>query len=63
MDESGKVIGYRSVLTSVDKDGKKSTAIVRTKGIDFREYICASASDALAFEEYANSLAAEHAKK
>ena len=26
LDESGKVIGYRSILTLVDKDGKKSTS-------------------------------------
>lgn len=61
-DGSGKVIGERSVLTLVDKDHKKSTAIVITKGADFREYICASASDALAFEDYVKSLEAEHAK-
>jgi hypothetical protein len=62
LDGSGKVIGERSVLTLVDKDHKKSTAIVITKGADFREYICASASDALAFEDYVKSLEAEHAK-
>jgi hypothetical protein len=63
LDASGKVIGYRSVLTLVDKDHKKSTAIVITKGPDFREYTSSSARAALAFEEYANSLDAEHAKK
>jgi hypothetical protein len=63
LDESGRVIGYRSVLTLVDKDGKKFTAIVITKRADFREYISSSAPAALAFEEYANSLAAEHVKK
>jgi hypothetical protein len=62
-DESGKVIGYRSVLTLVDKDGKKSTAIVITKGGAFRVYISASARDALAFEDYMKSLEAEHAEK
>jgi hypothetical protein len=62
VDESGKVVGYRSVLTLVDKDGKKSTAIVVTKGGDFREYISLSAKDALAFEDYMKSLAADHAK-
>jgi hypothetical protein len=61
-DESGKVIGERSVLVLVDKDQKKSTAIVITKGGLFREFICASAPDVLAFEKYVNSLPAEHAK-
>jgi hypothetical protein len=63
LDGSGKVIGYRSVLTLVDKDHKKSTAIVITKGADFREYVSSSARDALAFEEYTNSLPAQHAKQ
>jgi len=62
LDGSAKVIGERSVLTLVDKDGKKSTAIVITKGADFQEFICSSARDVLAFEEYVKSLEAEHAK-
>ncbi len=62
LDGAGKVIGERSVLTLVDKDGKKSTAIVITKGADFQEFICSSARDVLAFEEYVKSLEAEHAK-
>jgi hypothetical protein len=51
LDESGKVIGERSVLTLVDKDHKKSTAIIITKGVDFREFVSSSAQDVLAFEE------------
>jgi hypothetical protein len=62
LDESGKVIGYRSVLTLADKDGKKSAAVVVTKGGDFREYTSSSLRDILAFEEYIKSLAAEHPK-
>jgi hypothetical protein len=62
-DGSGKVIGERSVLTLVDKDDKRSTAIVVTKGADFREFVSSSARDVLAFEDYAKSLAAEHAKQ
>jgi hypothetical protein len=63
LDESGKTICYRSVLTLVDKGGKKFTAVVITKGADFREYVSTSGRAVLEFEEYANSLAADHAKK
>jgi hypothetical protein len=64
LDESGKVIGYRSVLTLVDKDGKKSTAILITRGIDFLQLTCASAADVLAFEDnYNEAMAAKHAKQ
>ena len=52
LDEAGKVIGERSVLTLVDKDHKKSTAIVITKGADFRELVSSSARDVLAYEDY-----------
>jgi hypothetical protein len=63
MDASGKVIGYRSVLTLVDKDGKKSTAIVITKGADFLRLACAAAADVLAFEdEYNKEMAAKQTK-
>jgi hypothetical protein len=63
LDESGKVIGYRSVLTLVDKDGKRSTAIVMTKGSNFTRYMSSSLPDLLAFEEYEKLQAAEHAKQ
>jgi hypothetical protein len=59
LDASGKVIGYRSVLTLVDKNGKKS-AVVVTKGGNFSEYISSSLQDVLAFEDYMKSLATEH---
>jgi len=63
LDASGKVIGYRSVLTLIDKDGKKSTAIVITKGADFLRLTCASAADVLAFEdEYNKVMAATKSK-
>ena len=63
LDASGKVIGYRSVLTLADKDGKKSIAVVITKGGDFSEYIASSLRDVLAFEAYMKSLDAEHPPK
>jgi hypothetical protein len=55
VDGAGKVIGERSVLILINKDKKKSTAIVITKGADFREYVSSSARDALAFEDYAEA--------
>jgi hypothetical protein len=63
LDESGNVIGYTSVLTLTDKDGKKSTAVVMTTGGNFTEYISSSLRDILAFEEYEKLQAAEHAKQ
>jgi hypothetical protein len=63
LDQSGKVIGYRSVLTLAEKDGKKSTAVVITKGGDFREYISSSLRDILAFEDYLKSLPVAHPKQ
>lgn len=51
LDENGKVIGYRSVLSLFDKDHKKVTHVVVTKGSYFREIISYSAQDALAFED------------
>jgi hypothetical protein len=61
LDESGKVIGYRSVLTLVDQGGKKSSAVVITKGGDFREYKSPSLWDVLAFDNYMKSLETGHA--
>jgi hypothetical protein len=63
LDDSGKVISYRSVLTLVDKDGKKSTAVVITKDGEFHEDISSSLGNALAFEDYMKSLAGEHPKQ
>jgi hypothetical protein len=63
LDGSGQVIGERSVLILVDKDGKKSTSIVITKGADFLELTSASAADVLAFEgEYNKAMAAKQTK-
>jgi hypothetical protein len=56
LDGSGKVIGERSVLSFVDKDGKKSTSIVITKGADFLQLTCTSAADVLAFEDEYNKV-------
>jgi hypothetical protein len=53
LDRSAKVVGERSVVTLVDKDRKKSTAIIVTMGTEFREYASYSEQDALAFEKYA----------